>query len=510
MIRLNPLSRQQMPAEEARQRRQAQFSGAEAAVKEAAEAGIKNVAHLREANGLYKIFGKLSSIELRAFNLSLEDWAGRFLTVFGIYIPQAYYSFKENRHKWETNGRNALVWTMTLAIAILSKSEKFGVNLLLNQFMKGKGDSDPNLKGFRKSLDKFFDKFRLERSYFELLDDAGIKYTEADKKKAYWSKLDDNAIQTVVNRHEGVVKTMEKLMETHGISKKELADYISKTEAVRHGVVKETEEALGKKVSRMSADELAALVKKVEEKAGKSLLDKVDDAHVVEKLRDHFKLNKSYNKFLRRSNLFRMLNTAIITAAIVYVVGGLAMKIILKTVAPLDPDFNPEGGKKKQQPVHQQVKQDLKEAIAPKDPYTNTMGSPLKRPHKVAEQWEQAVENRTPQPTPQASRQQVTQQQRPQPQVQRPVPYQTQSPGYPQPQPQPSAGPVYQPPGWQQPSSYPAWQNPSVTPAPARHYAVPGTFQQPPAWQQRPYFEGGMTVESPDQTPALTHEEGRV
>lgn len=284
-----------------------------AALKQGGEAVAKElygeIRNLKNAERIYNKMGKkLSKFNARLFNLSLEDWAGRFLTIFGVYLPQAYYSMKENKHKVETNARNALVWTMTLAIYILMKNENVGVNSIFNQFMKPKvGEAE--VSGFMK---KQINKMRLEHNYFELLDEAGIKYSADDAKKMFWTKLDKNHTDKLAHRVEDIAQELTEKLKPHEMDLKKL-EHLVKSNAIEETNTELMK--LGKQFSKM----------------------------------------KSIRKFLMRQGAFSIINTVAITGAIIYLVGGLAMKIVLNTVAPLDHDFVPSKDQNLDNPIYKWV-----------------------------------------------------------------------------------------------------------------------------------------------------------
>jgi hypothetical protein len=56
------------------------------------------------------------------------------------------------------------------------------------------------------------------------------------------------------------------------------------------------------------------------------------------------KVFESIPGFQKRLNAARLLATGIITAATVYLIGGVAMKIVYKFIAPFDHDFDPNAG----------------------------------------------------------------------------------------------------------------------------------------------------------------------
>ncbi|MBY0404580.1 MAG: hypothetical protein K2X66_11825, partial [Cyanobacteria bacterium] len=147
---------------------------------------------------------KFGSIEgasgSKSFGLSMEDKAARLLTILGIYIPQGIASIHKDQHKWETNGRNALVWTMTLFLTILVKNDKYSVNTFLNHFMANKNEISTQPKGAFKKL---MAPFGIKGDYFKILESAGIKFDNVkDRAKAFWSSLDDNKMSTIVEHYQ--------------------------------------------------------------------------------------------------------------------------------------------------------------------------------------------------------------------------------------------------------------------------------------------------------------------
>lgn len=158
---------------------------------------IAEIAHEGIANKIAPLARAMSSTGLgKLGGLSFEDWAARLLTIFGIYIPQGFIAIKENKHKWETNGRNALVWTMTLGLTMLVKNDKFSTNTLLNFFMKN-GQAAAAENPTAGPVKRFFNKLKLNGDYFDILKSAKIDFKEADRAKAHWSNLDKNVMDTI-------------------------------------------------------------------------------------------------------------------------------------------------------------------------------------------------------------------------------------------------------------------------------------------------------------------------
>lgn len=261
-------------------------AAAEAAVAAAERAVSTDIAHLGFAERIFKLFGKANA-DARQGGLSLEDMAARLLTVFGVYLPQGVMAVKNDQHKWETNGRNAIVWTMTLALTYLSKSDKLGFNKLLDRFMQEQKPAE-QLTG---AFDKLVNRFRMQADYFEILKAANIGYRESDRKNAYWSKLDVNKLQSVNYLYERL---------------------LGKTKTNATG-------APGK---------LAKLQHELTEKMQAGTITEAEA-----------KMLKALPGFITRLNVFPLITTSIITAATVYIIGDVAMRLVYKFVAPLDHDF---------------------------------------------------------------------------------------------------------------------------------------------------------------------------
>jgi hypothetical protein len=294
------------------------------ALKDAARNGhaaVTGIAHEKAAKNIAKVFdggalGKLFSRDVRIGGLSLEEMSSRFLTLFGIYIPQGILAVKDQKHPYETNGRNILIWVMTFLLTQFLKNDTFGVNsLFLSPLMIEKGklqafdrkaDIPANAGFFKRAYGSVFKApfnvfqrtlnrhFGMKGDYLAVLKDAGIEISESDIKKALkstkapWASLDNNKLDLINNRYEELRKIA-------------------------------------------SADGVEALAK-LEKPVSQALYE-------------------TYPKVLRRLNIFPLISTSLVTAATVYVIGGLAMKLVYKFIAPFDKDFNPaavSGGKKKE------------------------------------------------------------------------------------------------------------------------------------------------------------------
>lgn len=229
------------------------------------------------------------------FNLSLEDWSSRFITAFGIYLPQGITTVRQKKRIWETNIRNLLSWCSTLVIAILLKNNKFSVNsLIFNHMMKdsryprfqenyhpvSKSDLpkltvwDHMLKPFRMKGVGLGEKY-YPADYFHILKNAGIPVSAKDRNSAFWAKLDLNQLHALT----------------------------AKLEIRRQNLLQIAK-----------SGELEALERKI------------------------------IPQFIRRVNIFSFASTAIITAITAYIVGKLIIDILFKFVAPLDKaaELNPD------------------------------------------------------------------------------------------------------------------------------------------------------------------------
>lgn len=244
---------------------------------EAVVRGLKQANWTRD-----KLFSaKIFNMDVRKGGLSLEDVAGRLQTLIGVYLLQGYYSIKDDKHPWETNGRNALIWVMTLMLQNMTKSESHGVNtLLFNPFMRQKG----SLSFEREQFQKVIDRFRMDADYLDILQDSGISVSHDDMKgakagkKALWaaSWLDDNKANLIKKRYE-----------------------VLKEKALR-GTLSQEEQ----------------------------------------------KIYQSIPRFFRRINGLNIASTGLIMGATIYLIGGVAMKIVNKVISPLDKDYH--GNKHKQ------------------------------------------------------------------------------------------------------------------------------------------------------------------
>jgi hypothetical protein len=330
------------------------------AAKSATVEIANGAAHLGLARRLDRWLGKLGNMEVSKGNLSLEDWASRTATVFSIYIPQGYLSFKEKKHIWETNSRNVIVWLMTVGIFMLNKSDKFGTNLALNEFMRPKGSLDerealsaasqasPRLRQKLAKVEsrirelesrigkphpakalrrhQWLNRWRLDVDYLTVLkEDVGLRLDPKKARKgAFWAGLDYNDTRTITNTRVDMTNRIRDLLGQEAVeTPKGLAGRYKNSRTTNRLIKTVNTDLQAGRIAPSLAKELAPLVQKV----------------------------KGLGQFLTRRNIFNLTNTAVITAMIVYVVGGLAMDLVYATFAKLDPDFNPDGKNKNKKPA---------------------------------------------------------------------------------------------------------------------------------------------------------------
>ncbi len=592
--------------------------------KVAADTAV-DVANLGTAKFFEKFFGGMSNVELRKFNLSLEDWAGRFMTVFGVYIPQAWFSLKEKRRVWENNTRNVLVWFTTLGVYILNKSEKFGLNPVLDEFMRPKEDlgdfvqrrmssqtdqlkslvedfatdvkhmirreadnvghnlpatfdeaafkkrealadklktafvndfienkntaksveeglqefvvllqtqatdAEPKafakfskkasgiasklaeweattpetISGLRRKSQTFFNKFRPEKSYFELLQDAHIKFKTSDMKNAHWAKLDDNKVQTLIQKLNAHSQSVDELTNGQFKSVKDLMKAASKEGGLEPETLKKVTQSYLQEGSDAFWGELMDHPAIMEDGVNKPLAEmtegaftKFDDLRqaalknqvgddVLEKLSEHVpkyfeKLGNTYSKFLNRRNLFSLINVSAISLMTIYIVGNLAMKVILATFAKLDKPVDSDKSKMKTTPR------------PPQNPLVQT-ASPAESQAAAAASIQKLLDDLSKMPMPEP-------QQMPQPQAAQQQSVQ-QQPAYPSQQPQqqwPPQHPYYQPvnqPGYPPIQQQPQQRVPSYLPQAywPQPQSAQGMYPQP----QRPQFPVAQPFQQP-------------
>jgi hypothetical protein len=230
------------------------------------------IANLKAGNRLQNIlnskWGKsVFNRDVRIFNMSLEDVAGRLQTILGVYLLQGIFAVKDQKHPWETNGRNFVVWVLGTALTIFSKDRTWGVNNWLDKlFMRPRRAIPKEASAIRRRYTHALNALRMPLDYRDILKNAGIE----DARQGAWACMDANKLHR-------------------------LKRYYTKLQAKPPGAL---------------------------DKAEKEILDHMP-------------------AFLRRLNLFPLVSTGIITAGTIYIVGGLAMDIVYKFIAPFDKDFDP-------------------------------------------------------------------------------------------------------------------------------------------------------------------------
>lgn len=321
----------------------------ESALKQGLEASTKIpfLHYSEQLNNLLKSVS-LFSKDARVGGLSIEDIMARAQTLIGLYFLQTYSAFKDEKHPWETLGRNAVVWTGGFYLTKLLKSENFGVNtLFINPFMRQQGTPVLDLRGKVRTLinfvtrqtetpeqaekslgwlrfEKLIDWARLPVDYTEILEKAGLSIKDSDKeaarsgKKALWaaSYLDKNRLNRVQAYY---IKLKDELLR-EGLNETDLTRY---RELQKQGSFN-LSNLFNREKSQLHQKMLTTLAEK-------------KDAKINEKL----KLYKASRTFLKRVSAANLFSTAIIAAATIYVLGGLAIQFVYKFIAPMDKDFDP-------------------------------------------------------------------------------------------------------------------------------------------------------------------------
>lgn len=141
---------------------------------------VSDITHGQIAEKTRKIFGHIS-LEERPFGLSRQDVTSRVNVGTAVYLPAFFFSFiPHKKHFYETNGRNLLLWWTTLGLTLLTKSPKYGLNPPLTYlFMNSKKQRPLSPKGgfasvvhdyFKKPLERLSRPLRPNYNYFELLE----------------------------------------------------------------------------------------------------------------------------------------------------------------------------------------------------------------------------------------------------------------------------------------------------------------------------------------------------
>jgi hypothetical protein len=236
-----------------------------AAPAQVGEALVGNIKHLQLADWVYNTAGRVPK-DPRIGNLSIQDISSRVNVLLAVYVPALYFSLHpKKKHFWETNGRNVLLWFITLAIALATKSKRFGFNQFLDPFMAKK----TNQAG---AWQKVLNKFRPDYNYQDLLKNAGLS-----SRHASWVDVsgDNNALETL----------------------------------------------------KMKVEQLAQKAK-----------DKAKTGATLEPAEKE--LMENIPKFMNRLTGIRLASTGLNMLLTITIIGILAMEVVFRVIAPLDPDFD--------------------------------------------------------------------------------------------------------------------------------------------------------------------------
>ncbi len=251
---------------------------------QAADALIGPIRSIKPAEYLRSVFGKLHG-DVRIRNTPLEAWASRINTLVAVYTPAFAFSiYPDKKHFWETNGRNALIWLLTIAIALWVNDDKWGLNPQLNKFMQPKVKDPKTLEALPWLERQIINRLRPDYSCFEIMKAAGLKVAEKDKAKAFWASLDKNYVDTMTTEF---AKNQDEIA----------------------------------RLIKLPLTELTA--------SQKSLLNL-----------------RWVPSMLNRISGFKALATALQAALTVYLVGVLAMEVVFRFIAPHDKDFDASKFKK--------------------------------------------------------------------------------------------------------------------------------------------------------------------
>lgn len=320
---------------------------------QAIKTGTAEIKNLASAEKLKKFFGRFYG-EVRKWNMSLEDWASRICVAVAVYFPQFLFSLglfsslkhdkaskdagknpsdkQGNRtiHFFETNGRNIVLWVLNLVIARMVKDDKIGVNTLLNQFMQPRITSESISKNLevlvqqRKSLE---DKLKDMEKHAP----PGTGKTKA--RRSLERNLDklNNRITKQMNLQKilasgGKLPLLQRLFNPLRLGD----DYFEILKAC--GIQFQATDRFKAFWSSLDKNQLDLILKKLAELKAKdpAALNEVEQG-----------LIKRIPGFMNRMNAFRLLSTAIIAGMTIYIIGVMAIDIVMKYIAPLDHDFDP-------------------------------------------------------------------------------------------------------------------------------------------------------------------------
>ncbi len=217
---------------------------------------------------------KWGAFNPKLWNLSLQDWSARVSTLFAFYTPQTILAFTEEKHKWETLGRNLLNWTGTIGIVALCKHDKYGINALFNPFLKPRENLSETVKEVTGKLEnavkdsrtlepivkesvtrlrasitflgkwvnskrfkpEFFD-FLSEKAYINLANWTELDENHFDEMKNIWKELEAQKVKAGLTEsekyiHEAIPKAMNRISSFKfaaiGLSTAALAFFIGK------------------------------------------------------------------------------------------------------------------------------------------------------------------------------------------------------------------------------------------------------------------------------------------
>jgi hypothetical protein len=297
------------------------------------------------------------SEEANWLNMSANDWLSRIMT-FLLYISQGVTSVKKDQHKWETNGRNIVIWTGTFFINNLVKSDKFGVNSLLNTFMRPKGTPYQHLnndleqtKEYRKDVaEEITKKLKanapLEKSTAKdlvkkqkLLKSLSIKEVRLEQKLGELIKTQGNkeaAQKFTGNVYHRLLNKIRLEQNYYDILKnKELGIRLSKAD------YRKTYWA------SMNYIDLETVLDRVERLKAQKKVGKL--------VGDEAKELKTLSRFMTQLSTFKLIGTGIMSALTIYLIGTVLMNFVFKHIAPIDKDFNPE---KTPQAIKRKIKEE--------------------------------------------------------------------------------------------------------------------------------------------------------
>jgi hypothetical protein len=262
--------------------------------------GVSQITHGKVASKIQNWFGHIS-LEEKPFGLSRQDVTSRVNTGVAVYLPALYFSLvPEKKHFLETNGRNLLIWGVTLGLTLLTKSPKYGINPPLTYLFMNPKNYRPKpgknsisqlfTQGVKQPLERLSRPFRPDYNYFDLLEHLHPekKYPPDKRHDAVWSSVNRNSNlkAALQSRFKNIVKVVDKNV-----------------------IVK-------------NPDQLRTLANHL----------KVSPERATRVLND-------FTSRMTNLTLFGSIINTILTCT---VLGIWVMKIVFKYIAPLDPDFTPK------------------------------------------------------------------------------------------------------------------------------------------------------------------------